>query len=77
MLIKVKAFPGASKAKIEKKEQDFLEVYVREKPIQGRANQAIISALAKYFNSSEGEIKLVKGFQERNKIFLIKKHDNQ
>jgi uncharacterized protein YggU (UPF0235/DUF167 family) len=39
MLIKVKAFPGVSKAKIEKKEQDFLEVYVREKPIQGRANK--------------------------------------
>lgn len=77
MLIKIKAFPGVSKAKIEKKDQDFLEVYVREKPIQGRANQAIVSALAKYFNCSESEIKLVKGFQERNKIFLIKKHDNQ
>ncbi len=76
MLIKVKAFPGVNKKKIEKIDQDSFEVYVREKPIQGRANQAIITVLAEYFHCPENEIKLVKGFQERNKIFLIKKYDN-
>lgn len=72
MLIKVKAFPGVSKEKIEKKSEDSFEVHVRAKPIQGKANQAIIEALAKYFELEEKEIKLVKGFKERNKIFLIK-----
>jgi uncharacterized protein YggU (UPF0235/DUF167 family) len=72
MLVKVKAFPGVNKEKIVKKAEDDYEVYVRAKPIGGGANQAIIEALADYFNLSEKEIKLVKGFKQRNKIFLIK-----
>jgi uncharacterized protein (TIGR00251 family) len=72
MLIKVKAFPGVSKEKIVKKAEDAYEVHVRAKPIGGGANQAIIEVLADYFNLSEKDIKIVKGFKLRNKIFLIK-----
>ena len=72
MLIKVRAFPGVSKEKIIKKADDAYEVYVRAKPIAGAANEAVQKALAEYFNLSVREIKLVKGFKERNKIFLIK-----
>jgi uncharacterized protein len=71
MLIKVKAFPGASQEKIIKKSEDSFEIYVRAKPIGGAANQAIIQAISKYFGLSEKEIKMVKGFKERNKIFLV------
>jgi hypothetical protein len=71
MLIKVKAFPGASKEKTIKKSEDSFEIYVREKPIAGMANQAVIGALAKHFNLSAKEIKMVKGFKDRNKIFVV------
>jgi len=72
MFIKVKAFPQSREQKIIEKEENFFEIYVREKPIQNQANQAVLKVLAEYFNIPKDNIKLVKGFQERNKIFLIK-----
>lgn len=71
MLIKVKAFPGSKKQEIIKKSEDAFEVHVREKPVQNQANQAIIEALSDYFGVSQAGIRIVKGFKERNKIFLI------
>ncbi|HOS88184.1 MAG TPA: DUF167 domain-containing protein [Candidatus Pacearchaeota archaeon] len=75
MFIKVKAFPQSREQKIIEKEENFFEIYVREKPIQNQANQAVLKVLAEYFNIPKDNIKLVKGFQERNKIFLIKNYD--
>jgi len=69
MFIKVKAFPQSREQKIIEKEENFFEIYVREKPIQNQANQAVLKVLAEYFNIPKDNIKLVKGFQERNKIF--------
>jgi len=71
MLIKVKVFPCSKKQGIIKKSQDSFEIKVKEKPIQGNANKAVIKALMDYFQISESEIKLVKGFKKRNKIFKI------
>lgn len=71
MLIKVKAFPGSKKEEIIKKSEDAFDVHVRAKPIGGAANQAIIAALSEYLGLNQKEIKMVKGFKERNKIFLI------
>lgn len=75
MFIKVKAFPQSREQKIIEKEENFFEIYVREKPIQNQANQAVLKVLAEYFNIPKDNIKLIKGFQERNKIFLIKNYD--
>ncbi|MBU0476624.1 DUF167 domain-containing protein [Patescibacteria group bacterium] len=71
MLIKVKVFPGSKKEKIVKKTEDSFEVMVREKPIKGMANQAVINLLEFYFKVPKQEIKLIKGFRQRNKIFEV------
>jgi len=71
MLIKVKAYPQAGKQEIIKKGNDSFEIWVKEKPIQGQANRAIITILSDYFKIPRENIKLVKGFRERNKIFEI------
>ncbi len=68
MLMKVKVFPGAGKDEIVKKENGF-GVWTKAKPIQGQANRAVIRALEKYFSK---EVKIVKGFKERNKIIEVK-----
>jgi len=70
MLIRVKVFPNSKKQLIKRKEGDF-EVWVKEKPIRGQANQAVIDALADYFKCPRQNIKLVKGFKQRNKVFEI------
>ncbi len=73
MLIKVKVFPRTKKEKIVKKEKDSFEVFVREKPEKGLANQRVKEILASYFNLSENRIKLIKGGKSKNKIFEIMK----
>ena len=71
MLIKVKVFPSAGKQEIIKKSEDSFEIWVKEKPIQGQANRAVISALAGYLEIPCENIRLIKGFKQRNKIFEI------
>lgn len=73
MLIRVKAFPNSGKEEIIKKSEIFFEVRVREKPIGGLANEAIIRALASYFKVLPSCLRVVRGRKQRNKIFeLIK-----
>lgn len=71
MLIKVKVFPCSKESEIAKKSEDSFEVYVREKPVMGMANRAVVSLLSGFFNIPEGKVRLIKGFKERNKIFEI------
>jgi len=72
MLIKVKVTPQAGKEEIIKKSEDSFEIWVKEKPVQGQANRAVISVLAKYLNINREKIRLIKGFKQRNKVFEIK-----
>ena len=72
MLIKVKVFPSAGKEEIIKKKQDSFEIWVKEKPIKGQANRAVISALIDYLGISRENIRLIRGFKTRNKIFEVK-----
>jgi len=76
MLIKVKVFPSSGKEEIIKKNQDSFEIWVKEKPIQGQANRAVISALAGYLKIPQENIRLIKGFKQRNKIFEINESNN-
>ena len=71
MLIKIRVFPKAKEEKIIKKEKDSFEVFVREKPERGLANQRVKEILAFYFNLPENKIKLIKGGKSKNKIFEI------
>lgn len=71
MLIRVKAFPGANKEEIVKKSENSFEVWVKEKPIKGQANRAIIRILSDYLKIDQLRIRLIKGFRQRNKVFEI------
>jgi len=71
MLIKVKVFPCSKENKIIANSEDSFEVYVREKPVMGMANRAVFRLLSDFFKISEGKVRLIKGFKERNKIFEI------
>lgn len=87
MQINVKAKPGAREERVDpptqelwwaKKNSDpkgdnFITVWVKEPPVQGKANFAIEKVLAKYFKVPNYQIKLISGFSSRNKIFEIDK----
>ena len=42
-------------------------VYLREKPHDGEANEALIKLLSKYFNTPKTSIRITRGTKSRNK----------
>ena len=83
MRIIVKAKPSAKIEMMERIGQPTLnfdngrpemveyKVSVKEAPIKGRANDAIIKILAKYFNVAPRLVRLVSGASTKRKIFEI------
>ena len=71
MDIFIKAKPGARENKIEKIDETHFTVWVMEPPREGRANRAIIGALANYFDVAPSRIRLISGFASREKVFEI------
>jgi hypothetical protein len=47
------------------------KVSVKEAPVDGRANDAIIRALAEYFDVAKSSVKLLSGHTSKQKIFEI------
>lgn len=73
MRISVIVHPNSKREHIEKDLLDNLHVYVNQPPLEGKANNATISALADYFKVSKSSIKLISGAKSKYKIFEITK----
>ena len=71
MRIFVKAKPSARKEAVEKVDDLHFVVSVKEPPDKGKANQAVIKALADYFNVPAVAVKIVSGHTGRQKIVEI------
>lgn len=71
MKISVVVHPNAKKERIEKDLLESLHVYVNQPPLEGKANRAVISALADYFKVSKANITLISGFKSKHKLFEV------
>ena len=71
MEIFVKAKPSSKTEKVEKIDDAHYEVWVKEPPLQGRANFAIMKALARYFGVGMSAVALKSGATSKNKRFSI------
>ncbi|OGY64591.1 MAG: hypothetical protein A3I89_02740 [Candidatus Harrisonbacteria bacterium RIFCSPLOWO2_02_FULL_41_11] len=71
MRIFVKAKPLSRKESVEKVDDSHYLVAVKEPPKDGKANQAIIRVLAKYFKIAPSRICLISGFSAKQKIFEV------
>ncbi|MBI2054253.1 MAG: DUF167 domain-containing protein [Candidatus Staskawiczbacteria bacterium] len=71
MKIFVKAKPNAKNETVEQIDNGHFVISVKEPPVKGMANRAIIKAIARHFNVSESNVRLVFGFSSREKIFEI------
>ena len=71
MRINVKARPNSREEKVEKISNTEFVVSVKEPPVQGKANRAIINALAVYFGIASARIKIVSGYTSRQKVVEI------
>jgi uncharacterized protein (TIGR00251 family) len=72
MKITVHAKPNSKNEKVEKISKDSFVVSVKEPPIKGMANEAIIKAVAKYFGVSVLSVKIISGRTSKFKILEIK-----
>lgn len=71
MKIFVRVKPNSKEEKVEKIDEHNYSVAVCEPPIKGRANKAIIEALASYFKISPSRIRIKVGHASKNKIIEI------
>ncbi len=68
MKLKIKLHPNSSQEKIEKISETELEVWIKEKPIEGKANSALEKFLKKELNK---KVKVVSGFTSRKKVVEV------
>ena len=70
MKIQIKVKPNSPSDEVIQEGDSFI-VKVKESPREGRANQAVIKLLAKYFGVSQSQVSILSGFKSRNKVIGI------
>ncbi len=71
MQITVFAHPSSKKPRVEKDLFNNLHIYVREPPLEGRANNAILLALAEHLKVRRSQVNLVRGEKSKQKVFEV------
>ena len=63
--------PGARSERIERIDASRLRVAVTEPPREGRANAAVVRAVARFFGVRASAVRIVRGMTSRSKIIEI------
>jgi len=69
---RVKAHPKSSRSRVERREDGSYEVWVREAPDKGRANEAVMEALAGFLGLPRSRVKLRSGAASRHKVIELR-----
>ncbi len=68
MYLKVKVHPNSKKNEVCQKGEDSFEVFVRAKPVDGKANDAVLDLLSEYLEIPRSKVRLLRGAATHNKI---------
>ncbi len=71
MKINVKVKPGSGSERVVQLDNGSLEVWVTAPPENGKANRAVMKAVAKYYKVSAGSIKVLRGKKGRGKLLEV------
>lgn len=71
MKIFVFAKPSAKENKVEKIDTSHFRVFVKEPPVKGMANKAIIKLLGEYFSVPSSHVTIVRGMFAKEKVVDI------
>lgn len=71
MKISVKVKASSSREKVERIDDSNYAVWVKAKPADGKANEAVIKALAGHFGTAKSNINLLRGQASKHKILEI------
>ena len=67
MRVVVRVKPGSSKGPLVESDEEGLVIYVREKAIDGAANEGVIKLLADHFGAPKSRVRVVRGHTARIK----------
>ncbi|MBI3017909.1 MAG: DUF167 domain-containing protein [Deltaproteobacteria bacterium] len=75
MKIKVLVKPNAKKQKVEKVSETEYRVFVNAPPQEGKANEAVMRALASFFDVPKSAIQILTGLHSKIKMIEILRHN--
>jgi uncharacterized protein (TIGR00251 family) len=67
-MIKLRLHPSSSKEEIKKIDEGHYEVWIKEKPIDSKANVQLVKLMKKFLKKN---VKIKSGFTSRNKVIEI------
>lgn len=70
MKLSVTIKPNSKQEKVEKTEGGYI-VYVKEPPVEGKANKAVIKLLSEYFGVPKSQITILSGMRSKQKVIEI------
>jgi len=71
MIYAVTVKPGSKKGPLVLEEGRELTVFLRERPVEGKANTALIQILAKHFGVAKSQVMIKSGIRGRKKLIEI------
>lgn len=71
MKITIIAHPNARRPRIEEDLLGTLHVYVNAPPLEGKANRAVLEALASHFRIKKSQVQLISGLTSKLKVYDI------
>jgi hypothetical protein len=71
MRLKVFVKPGAYEDRVFKEADGSLRVWVRARPQGGKANEAVVKAVAKYMRLPKSSVRIVSGLSSRTKTLEV------
>jgi len=71
MIVEVIAHPNSKKPRIDIDLTGVLHIYVSEPAMEGKANRAVVKALAKHFKTKPNKVLFVSGHKQKQKTFDI------
>lgn len=71
MKLSIITHANAKRPRVEEDLTGMLHVYVNAPPLEGKANQAALEALAKHFGVRKSAVSLLSGHKSKQKVFEI------
>jgi uncharacterized protein YggU (UPF0235/DUF167 family) len=66
--LKIKVHPNSKADKVLRKSDDTFEIFVRAKPVDGKANEAVLELVSDYLKVPRSKVRLLRGANSRNKL---------
>jgi hypothetical protein len=67
----IKVVTNSKKEAIVKNPDGSFKIWIKEKPIKGKANESVIKLLSKYYKTAKSDIQIISGETSNKKIISI------